>query len=78
MGEAAQEIEGAAYEVLAEASDPAAWHDARSRLVTASRVAAVLGLDPHCSALERWLIDTGQAEDDVGDSEAVYWGNKLE
>lgn len=78
MGEAAEQTETAPYVVMADASDPTAWHAAREGLVTASRVAAVLGLDPHCSALERWLMDTGQQEDDVGDSEAVYWGNKLE
>lgn len=68
-----------AFEIIADATDEAAWHEARRTLVTASDVAAVCGLNPYCSALEVWARKTGRIEDDrAATSEAVRWGTLLE
>src|SRR3990167_1891809 len=64
------------YETIIHASDPAYWTE-RAKLVTASKMAAILGRNPYRSALEQYLVDAGlKAEDDAG--EAAEWGQRLE
>lgn len=46
-------------------------------VVTASKVATILGRNPYRSRLEQWLIDTGQVEPDEA-GEAAEWGLRLE
>lgn len=52
----------------------AAW----SKLVSASKVAGILGMSPWASPLSTWLEMTGRVERDVVTSEAMIRGNLLE
>ena len=51
----------------------------RTKIIGASDVPALLGIDPFCSPLMLWSIKTGEVEPkDISDNESVFWGNKLE
>ena len=59
------------------------WLSVRRRGIGSSDAAAALGLNPHQSQLELWMIKTGRAhmlpQVDPGDrTSPVYWGNLLE
>lgn len=59
-------------------SERARWLEARRSGIGGSDIAAILGLSPWKTALDVWLDKTGQAEDSVGNAEAVRWGTILE
>ena len=54
------------------------WLTERRSGIGGSDIAAILGLSPWKTALDVWLDKTGQAEDSVGNAEAVRWGTLLE
>jgi putative phage-type endonuclease len=59
------------------------WLTARRRGIGSSDAAAAIGLNPHQSMLELWMIKTGRShllsQSDPGDrTGATYWGNLLE
>ena len=44
-----------------------------------SDIAAILGVSPYKTAVDVWLEKTGRAvNDNIGNENAVYWGNVLE
>lgn len=51
--------------------------DMRKTGIGASEIAAVIGLNPYCSALEVWMEKTGRKAP-FGGNEATGWGEKLE
>ena len=59
----AEEIDALPYEIIGDSADREDWLVARSRLITASDVAAILGLSPYKSALELWQEKRGDAPD---------------
>ena len=55
------------------------WLERRLRGITGTDVAAILGIHKYRSALDVWGEKTGRLPaPDLGDSEAVYWGIRLE
>lgn len=52
-------------------------HAVRRTKVTASELAAVMGLDPYKTAGDVWAIKTGKVENDGG-SDAAEWGHRIE
>ena len=59
------------------------WLDVRKSGIGSSDAAAALGLNPYQSALELWLLKTGQdqdlpKDDPNDDSSPMYWGSMLE
>ncbi len=51
----------------------------RMKLIGASEVPAILGLDSFCTPLKLWAIKTGTIPaDDLSDNEACEWGTRLE
>ena len=60
-------------------ADRSEWLDLRKTGVGGSEAAAVMGLSPYSSPLAVWLKKTGrEAEEDISDKPAVYWGTVLE
>jgi len=64
-------------EVICSADDRETWLAERQRLVTASDVAAILGLNPWHGALEVYMVKQGLAAE-TEESEAMEWGSALE
>ncbi len=58
--------------------DKSKWLEERKTGIGGSDIAAILGLSPWKTQLDVWLDKTGQAEDTLGDAEAVRWGTLLE
>jgi putative phage-type endonuclease len=66
-----------AYDILIDTDDETAWLKARKRVLTASDMAAVLGLNPWKSALDVYLDKQGPSEPRE-DNDAMWWGRHLE
>ena len=59
--------------------DREAWLKLRNAGIGGSDASVIVGLNKWKSPFKLWLEKTGQAEpEDLGDNEAVYWGNVLE
>lgn len=67
------------FELVCRVDDEKAWRRARLTGLGASDMAAVLGEDPHKSALKIYAEKVGRIDgDDLADVEAVEWGKELE
>lgn len=55
-----------------------AWLAERRRGIGGSDAPAVLGISPWRTPLDVWLDKTGQADDTMHDSDAMFWGRTLE
>lgn len=59
--------------------DREAWLKMRNTGIGGSDASVIVGLNKWKSPVKLWMEKTGQAEpEDLGDNEAVYWGNVLE
>lgn len=54
------------------------WYSARTKLITATAVASILGLNPYCSASKLFKQKTGQATAPDYNSEACQYGTDHE
>jgi putative phage-type endonuclease len=59
------------------ADDERAWLEERRSLITATDVAAILGLSPFSSPIKVWLGKTSESED-VAETKAMRWGRRFE
>ena len=55
-----------------------AWCDLRLKSIGGSEVASVLEMNPFCSKFELWARKTNHITSKVEQSEAMYWGNRLQ
>lgn len=68
-----------AYTIVANTDElsRAQWLDLRRQGIGGSDAAAIVGMHPYKSAFQVYLEKTEMADEDI-DSEAAYWGRKLE
>ena len=55
-----------------------AWCALRLKSIGGSEVASVLEMNPFCSKFELWARKTKHITSKVEQSEAMYWGNRLQ
>lgn len=64
-------------QVLNASTDRAAWLEARKKTITATDIAAIVGLHPYETARSVYMRKTGQM-DEKEETESMYLGSKLE